>query len=396
MASRALLVSICERIENLQGRDGKRSLVSRIRPLLQFAASFLAATVSFTLFNSKRQNRQDRTTEDQDINALATKLGTPPLPNVCSLEGVYDHDQPSGNGEPLRCGEELAGRSIDLTLLTVVQAADVLTLSLLANAPSSKISARISKWTTPAAFALASATIMDAFFYAPGRLPRSYRSWIARAARLDDRLLYALRQARYGHFIYGKETGIGSLLGSLSTEYGLPEECGNPAQTIPVPCELVHNGLGPNCEKHVLFQFVRGFGFAMSVYLPIHALAAFRRTGWKHAPRLKALQQAVIASARSSSFLGAFIALFYLGVCLARNRIGPFFYDHKRITPQTIDGGLCVFAGCMLCGWSILVEQPTRRLEILLFVLPRAMAIWFPRRYPKEVRSRWSLSSCDY
>lgn len=48
------------------------------------------------------------------------------------------------------------------------------------------------------------------------------------------------------------------------------------------------------------------------------------------------------------------------------------------------DSGLCVLAGCLLCGLSVLVEESRRRLEIMLFVLPRAAATWFPRRYLPE------------
>jgi hypothetical protein len=51
------------------------------------------------------------------------------------------------------------------------------------------------------------------------------------------------------------------------------------------------------------------------------------------------------------------------------------------------DSGLCVLAGCCLCGCSIGFETAQKRLEILFFVLPRAAAVWFPRRYLKE--NKW-------
>lgn len=49
------------------------------------------------------------------------------------------------------------------------------------------------------------------------------------------------------------------------------------------------------------------------------------------------------------------------------------------------DSGLCVAAGCMMCGWSILVENAKKRLELALFVAPRAAVTLLPRRYDKKV-----------
>ncbi|KAL1883662.1 Cytochrome c oxidase assembly protein cox11, mitochondrial [Paecilomyces lecythidis] len=52
------------------------------------------------------------------------------------------------------------------------------------------------------------------------------------------------------------------------------------------------------------------------------------------------------------------------------------------------DSGLCVGAGCLLCGWSVLVEGARRRQELALFVAPRAAATLLPRRYEKKYEYR--------
>lgn len=54
---------------------------------------------------------------------------------------------------------------------------------------------------------------------------------------------------------------------------------------------------------------------------------------------------------------------------------------------QKIDGGLCVGTGCALCGWSILLENAGRRKDMALFVVPRALATLFPRRY--DLKKQW-------
>lgn len=283
-------------------------------------------------------------------------------------------------------GVPLAGKTIDLTLFAFVRAADIV-VSTLWNAKSdrNRVSRFVSNNAITILFAVSSATIMNAFFYHPSQLPYTYVRWINRIAELDERLLHALQQARYGNFVYGKETGIAPLLGSLCKDIGLPEVLGDPAKTIPIPCKVVHQGCGGSCELHALWRFRRGFVRALGVYAPLQAFILFRSLRNSDTARVDAVIKVVLDAARSSAFLGGFVALFYYGVCLSRTRIGPKIFSSKTVTPQMYDSGLCIAGGCLMCGWSILGEAARRRGELTLFVLPRALGAWFPRRYPIEV-----------
>ena len=51
------------------------------------------------------------------------------------------------------------------------------------------------------------------------------------------------------------------------------------------------------------------------------------------------------------------------------------------------DSGLCIGIGCVLCGWSILLEAERRREELALFVMPRALGTLLPRVY--DAREFW-------
>lgn len=280
----------------------------------------------------------------------------------------------------------LAGRTIDLTLFAVVRAADVAVQSLRRpNQNPGRVARFVSSIATPFLFAASSATIMHAFFYKPSRLPYTYVNWINRIAGVDPRIIEALRHAYYGNFIYGKDTGMAPLLGSLCKDLGLPEEWGDPAKTIPVPCDIVHQGAGPSCEKHFVLRFWRGWLQAFGIYAPLQTILLIRKLHQKATNKGHAVFEAMREASRSSAFLGAFIALFYLGVCMTRTRLGPKLVSRKTITPQMYDSGLAIRVGCLLCGWSILLEPARRQTELMLFVLPRAVAVWFPRRYPKEV-----------
>ena len=165
----------------------------------------------------------------------------------------------------------------------------------------------------------------------------------------------------------------------MCKDFVWPLELGDPAKTVPIPCEMVHMGVGPSCERHALSRFLRAFRFALATYLPLQL--ALRAQAPSKENALIGLKEA----ARSSAFLGSFISLFYYSVCLARTRLGPKVLSEKIVTRMMWDSGLCVAAGCMMCGWSILIEKARRQQEIAFFVAPRAAATLLPRRYEQKV-----------
>lgn len=229
--------------------------------------------------------------------------------------------------------------------------------------------------TDPSIFAASCALIMWAWIYTPDRLPRSYNKWIKTAAAVDHRLLVALRRCRWGEIKYGVETGQAPLLQGMCKDYNLPLSYGDPVQSIPFPCELVHMSTGKNCEYHALSRWSRSFIWAISTYLPINLLLLAR------SPSKNGVKHALKSSARSSAFLASFIALYYYGICLGRTRVGPSILGTHTSARQQMDSGVCVGSGCALCGWSVLIENAGRRKELGLFVAPRALATLFPRRY---------------
>ena len=277
---------------------------------------------------------------------------------------------------------------MDLTILASVRAVDTMVGSFWHRRKHrraqlgvwNRIDTFISNSTDATIFAASSGAVMWAWFYMPERLPAAYNDWIKEAAQIDKRLIETLRKARAGHFVYGQDNGEASSLVEFCHDHGFPPHWGDPAVTIPIPCECVHMGTGSSCHKHAATRFARAFRFAMLMYLPLQLLIKVR----KPSPRafLHALRDAI----RSSAFLGAFISLFYYSVCLSRTLIGP------KIIPRPMlwDRGWCIAVGCVVCGWSILIEADKRRHEIAAFVAPRAAAILFPRRYDEKVTPKRS------
>ncbi|KAJ9651720.1 hypothetical protein H2201_009262, partial [Coniosporium apollinis] len=301
----------------------------------------------------------------------------------------------------------LAAKPLDLILLTTVHALSVL-LATIWPPPSrrTRLTNIISSSTLPLLFCFSSATIMHACFYAPTRLPRSYVPWISRFACLDTRLLRALREARFGNWKYGQDNGSKDLLGDMAEDLGMPRVWGDPARTVPVPCRLVYQGVGGGCEWNAVVRFWRAWMDAAKMYAPLgmgvvlvrwvlrlrrqhqHQRGGVGGPGVRSAtaalPRL--LATTLADAARSSAFLASFISLFYYGVCLARTRLGPRIFPSRTISPQMWDSGLCIHAGCVLYALSFLVlpGHGSRRADIVFYVLPRALGVWFPRRYERR------------
>jgi hypothetical protein len=75
--------------------------------------------------------------------------------------------------------------------------------------------------------------------------------------------------------------------------------------------------------------------------------------------------------------LSTFVGSIWMAVCLVRTlaiaRIFP------NISHDIYDGPYgCVMAGCLVCGSSIFIEEPKRRSEMALYVLPRALRSCLP------------------
>jgi len=288
---------------------------------------------------------------------------------------------------------QYAGKTIDFTLFAFCRAIDVVAISAWISCRGSsfhpvrvapQLTGLLKTLADPWVFSTSSAVIMWSWFFAPERLPKSYNQWISKIAEIDSRLVQALRLCRQGDLVYGSSTTEDADLPSLCKELDLPQEWGNPAVIVPIPCELYHCGAGKSCEVHAGKRFWKSFSSAMRLYLPLQSISLLRRPRFDYKRMLNVAASAV----RSSSFLATFVSLFYYAVCLARTRLGPRIFSRKTVTPQMWDSGLCVLAGCLACGWSILLERASRRQDIAFFVAPRALATLLPRVYDKRYQRR--------
>lgn len=372
-----LLSNIIERLQQSFPNSTARFILGILRERATLICAFLSAWLAFGLLNKDegwvRKRAKSRATQAQMHSFFDS-----PNQHYAPAPSYHMH---------------YAGKTIDFTLFAVCRALDVLVITtwirtigmrLHPGRIAPRLSTLAQRLADPGLFATAAAIIMWSWFYAPERLPKQYNQWISQVAGIDQRLINALRMCRRGELVYGSPETQDADLPSLCQELDLPQIWGDPSKTVPIPCELYHCGAGKSCEAHAGKRFLRTFRLAMRIYLPLQLIGLFRQSSLSRQRVTNFLKDA----ARSSSFLAAFVGLFYYSVCLARTRLGPVLISKKKVTPQMWDSGLCVLAGCLACGWSIMLEKAGRRQEIAFFVAPRALATVLPRVYDKRHQRR--------
>ena len=213
---------------------GKSPLIRRgVSDILpRFFAAFFSAWLSLGLLNDEQFKAKQATevaktsSVERDDCEITQQLALEPVP--------------------------LAGSSMDMTLFAASRAAETIIhrvwlsrkKSRIANGKWTVLEGVITQYADSWVFAASTGAIMWAWFYLPNSLPRAYNAWIKSAAQVDQRLVEVLRRARRGDFVYGENTGQAPILQSMCKDYDWPLVWGDPAKTVPLPCEMVHMGTG--------------------------------------------------------------------------------------------------------------------------------------------------------
>ncbi|RCI05230.1 hypothetical protein CU098_013310, partial [Rhizopus stolonifer] len=183
-----------------------------------------------------------------------------------------------------------------------------------------------------------------------------------------------------------KDTGFESLLGDYCVQLGIPRSLGDPC-TGRIACTIVHEGKPYGCEANALLRFYRGFIKIFPVYFSVHLFPPlFFRTSQFISHPMQSMLHILMASVRSSSFLGTYIAIIWYSICLVRTRIG---YQLLGVNQTRLDNTLAPLIGSMLCGLSLLIESKHRRSEMTLYVVPRALYSFTERILSPHQKGRW-------
>ncbi|TPX31781.1 hypothetical protein SmJEL517_g04957 [Synchytrium microbalum] len=235
-------------------------------------------------------------------------------------------------------------------------------------------------------FVTACTEIMWSWFYHPYALPKSYVKWISTMSELDPIVHTMLQRIYRGELVYNQDGPYNRVCMDFANKLGLPESLGDASKGF-INCTLVHQGV-EGCVNHTAKRWRCGFERAFRLYLPVHLLPVilFHPSRFSKPKELpNTLWKILFGATQSSVFLASFIALVWSPICFSRNNI------MKGRDRESFG----IFMGCFLSGFSLLLERKSRRREIALFVVPKAIESAWRRAWPYRGLDNGALRHSD-
>ncbi|CAH0482962.1 unnamed protein product [Peronospora belbahrii] len=202
-------------------------------------------------------------------------------------------------------------------------------------------------------FALSSAQVMYAYVMRPQTLPSEYRRFIQRTGPVEKEALELVQQVNRGVPI--STTTLQKLLNrkpDISRNFSLPMKI--------IPCRLVHAN-ADSCVVGMVLTFKRAFQKTFPLYLSLFIVPGvvihFKR--FLRAP-CRILARSTFNATRSNCFLASFVSVYLSLICLHRRVVSK---DHRFI----------YYMAGLGASTTILLEPKSRRSELALYVLPRAL-----------------------
>ncbi|XP_043725669.1 uncharacterized protein LOC122672237 [Telopea speciosissima] len=202
---------------------------------------------------------------------------------------------------------------------------------------------------------LSSSQILSAYILKQDSLPPSYRSFLNKHGGKDSVILQGIKELA-SSMPFTKLDGIEKYYKSNGVNIKLDPQ-------MKVPCSIIHGH--QSCAEHVISFFVQAYGRALPVYLPVYfipALIVHRLDLLKR--HYTILGKCLLGTARSSLFLSAYCSSAWMWTCLV-------FRIFQRCNIST------VAMGTFPTGLALAIEKKSRRIEISLYCLSRAIESFF-------------------
>lgn len=205
-------------------------------------------------------------------------------------------------------------------------------------------------------FIVSSAQIMYAYVMRPDTLPTDYHRFIVKSGPIPSVALEATRRANRGLpqdlprlFEYAFKRGGDAAVAALRS-----------SGVNPPRCTLLHPHTN-RCTIAVATATADTFRKTLPLYLSLNLVptVVLKFNKFLRFP-CQLLVRALANGVRSTCFLSSFVGLYQATVCVHK---AAFLWDHKVV----------YWAAGVVASLAILIEQKSRRSELALYALPRAV-----------------------
>ncbi|PTQ34264.1 hypothetical protein MARPO_0082s0089 [Marchantia polymorpha] len=218
---------------------------------------------------------------------------------------------------------------------------------------------------------LSSSQILTAWILKPDSLPSTYISFLNKHGGKDTSIVHGIRALAQGKGLADQLKNVEQFYRDNGTEVQLSPD-------MKIPCRIVHGDQG--CVPHFFSFLGASYLRSLPVYSPVYFVPAIlvHRQGLFARP-LTIFRKTLLGLGRSSLFLATYCASAWLWTC------GVF-----RLT-QTCNPAL-VAAGTFPTGLAVLIEKKSRRMELALYCMSRAIESFAICVADTGVLKRWNLS----
>ncbi|KAH9756587.1 TMEM135 C rich domain-containing protein [Citrus sinensis] len=220
--------------------------------------------------------------------------------------------------------------------------------------PSMLLTGPNTQHTSLAIYILMRAAVLasrSAYLLKQESLPPSYKSFLNKHGGKDAVILQGMKEMASG-LPFSNLEAIEKFYKTTGVDIKLDPE-------MKVPCSIVHGNQG--CLTHVVSFFIQAYKRALPVYLPVYLIPALivHRKGLLERP-YTILGKGLLGTARSSLFLSVYCSSAWMWTCFL------FRIFEKCNIPM-------VAMGTFPTGLSLAIEKKSRRMEISLYCLARAI-----------------------
>ncbi|KAH9690736.1 TMEM135 C rich domain-containing protein [Citrus sinensis] len=220
--------------------------------------------------------------------------------------------------------------------------------------PSMLLTGPNTQHTSLAIYILMRAAVLasrSAYILKQESLPPSYKSFLNKHGGKDAVILQGVKEIA-SCLPFSNLEAIEKFYKTMGVDIKLDPE-------MRVPCSIVHGNQG--CLTHVVSFFIQAYKRALPVYLPVYLIPALivHRKGLLERP-YTILGKGLLGTTRSSLFLSVYCSSAWMWTCFL------FRIFEKCNIPM-------VAMGTFPTGLSLAIEKKSRRMEISLYCLARAI-----------------------